>query len=384
MNELSVEQQLRLELPAAQSGDAAAFGRIVASCQGAISAIALAITRDFNASEDIAQDAFLTAWRKLRTLENPASFLPWLRQITRNLAREHGRELRRHAPLDGDLDAAIAEVADPALQPAEQVVEEERQRVLSAVLDTLPEDSRELLLLYYREGQRSQQVAALLGLSDASVRKRLSRVRQLVRDEFLLRFEACARATAPGAAFTASVVAAAGMTVPGTASAGALAGLSALASKGAAVLAAPFLGFVIGVGGGLLGAWFGLRKLFIAPTDAAEHKALKRFAWSLVLATIGFPLALIWATGLRSDWPAVILALSMALYYGLACGVWLPRILARRPRVALPFMDSINAAMANIQQEPAGLSPFAQAIRRAAPRLVVLGAMCGWLGWYYG
>ena len=52
------------QLPAAASGDRAAFGRIVAGCQNGITAIALAITRDVGASEDIAQDAFIQAFEE--------------------------------------------------------------------------------------------------------------------------------------------------------------------------------------------------------------------------------------------------------------------------------------------------------------------------------
>ena len=90
----AIDALIDRELPAARSGDRAAYGRIVAGCQNTVTAIALAITRDVPASEDIAQDAFLSAWQHIRRLQNPASFLPWLRQITRNLARDHLRANR--------------------------------------------------------------------------------------------------------------------------------------------------------------------------------------------------------------------------------------------------------------------------------------------------
>ena len=82
-------------LPAAARGDRDAYGRIVAGCQSTVTSIALAIVRDVPASEDVAQEAFLSAWQNLRRLKNPDSFLPWLRQITRNLARDHLRAQRR-------------------------------------------------------------------------------------------------------------------------------------------------------------------------------------------------------------------------------------------------------------------------------------------------
>src|SRR6478735_3689408 len=86
---------------AAAGGDQEAFSRLVTATSGVVSSISLAILRDFELSRDVSQDVFLTAWRDLRKLRNPASFLPWLRQLTRNRAhhvlRTHVRERRRQA-----------------------------------------------------------------------------------------------------------------------------------------------------------------------------------------------------------------------------------------------------------------------------------------------
>lgn len=206
MNALALDLMLQTELPAATRGSQEAYGRIVQACQNTVTAIALAITRDVQASEDIAQEAFLKAWQQLDRLKNTASFLPWLRQITRNLARDwlraqHGR------PMSGEVaEIAIGMAADPDPTPAERLLRTEEEGVAADIISSLPEDSREALLLFYREGQSSQQVADLLGLSDAAVRKRLSRARALVRDELLQRFGEFARSSAPTAAFTMVVL----------------------------------------------------------------------------------------------------------------------------------------------------------------------------------
>ena len=206
MNAMSLDLILQAELPAAARGSQDAYGRIVHACQNTVTAIALAITRDVQASEDIAQEAFLKAWQQLDRLKNSASFLPWLRQITRNLARDwlraqHGR------PMSGEVaEIAIGMAADPDPTPAERLLQTEEELVATEIISSLPEDSRETLLLFYREGQSSQQVADLLGLSDAAVRKRLSRARAMVREELLQRFGEFARSTAPTAAFTMIVL----------------------------------------------------------------------------------------------------------------------------------------------------------------------------------
>lgn len=231
----TIDETLERELPAASTGCQHAYGRIVLACQNTVTAIALAITRDRQASEDIAQEAFVKGWQQLHQLRSSTSFLPWLRQITRNLARDWLRA-QRGRPLTGDAaEVALGMAADPTPGAADRLQRLEEEVAAEDIISALPSDSREVLLLYYREGQRSQQVADLLGLSDAAVRKRLSRARAQVRDGLLQRFGEFARSSAPSAAFATTVVSMVLVAAPGTAS------------------AAVLLGAGVGVGGGKLG-----------------------------------------------------------------------------------------------------------------------------------
>ncbi len=227
MNADALHSLIGHELPLAARGDRAAYSRIVGACQNSVTAIALAMVRDVHASEDIAQEAFLSAWQNIRKLHNPASFLPWLRQITRNLARDHLRGRGRPPREVEDADLAIELAADPGPNAMERLLEAERSRVAAELISALPDESRETLLLYYREGQSSQQVAALLGLSDAAVRKRLSRARGAVREELLQRFAVFARASAPSVGFTTMVASALGVLAPPSIATAAVAGSAA-------------------------------------------------------------------------------------------------------------------------------------------------------------
>ncbi|HYM85486.1 MAG TPA: RNA polymerase sigma factor, partial [Pseudoxanthomonas sp.] len=129
MNAEALDLMLQRELPAAAGGDPHAYGRIVLACQNTVTAIALAITRDVAASEDIAQEAFLKAWQQLNRLKNSTSFLPWLRQITRNLARDHLRA-SRNRPLSGEsAELAIDMAADPSPSPGERLLQTEEEVV---------------------------------------------------------------------------------------------------------------------------------------------------------------------------------------------------------------------------------------------------------------
>jgi RNA polymerase sigma factor (sigma-70 family) len=332
---LAIDDLIQRELPAARGGDHAAYGRIVAACQNTVTAVALAITRDVSASEDIAQEAFLNAWQHLERLHNPDSFLPWLRQIARNLARDHLRKYRDQ-PLDGpNAELALAMAADPGPQPMQKLLEDEHEATAAELIAALPEDSRETLLLFYREGQSSQQVATLLGITDAAVRKRLSRARQLVRDDLIRRFGEFARASAPSAAFTAAVItglgiaskpaAAAAATAIGagaigagaeTMAAGAIGG--GLASKGAAGL--------LGVGGAIGGAVASgalaahlTRRYLLAYADTLEERdtimrAYRLYFWvTLPLVAIAFAIAM-WGGSLTATVVATLVTEAISLW----------------------------------------------------------------------
>lgn len=294
MTACAIDALIHRELPAASAGCELAYTRIIVASQNTVTAVALAITRDPAASEDIAQEAFLSAWQNLRRLQNPSSFLPWLRQITRNLAYDHLRRHRNRA-IDGEAaEIAISHAADPSLLPEERLLDAERERMAAELISELPEDSREVLLLYYREGQNSRQVAELLGLSDAAVRKRLSRARQSLRDDLLQRFSDFARSTAPGTAFAVGVTAMLGFARPAAA--------AGFAKVGGSVIGGMFgkgvLGTTGALGGGLLAAmitaWL-CRKMLVAYADNdAERGEIMRvyhtYIWTSLVA-VGLTLA---------------------------------------------------------------------------------------------
>lgn len=366
---VAIDHLIAAELPAARDGDRDAYGRIVAACQNTVTAVALAITRDVQASEDIAQDAFLSAWQHLRRLQNPSSFLPWLRQIARNLARDHLRA-RAHRPLDGEgAELAIELAADPSPTPGERIEEDERERAAVELISALPEESRETLLLFYREGQSSQQVAALLGLSDAAVRKRLSRARQSLREDLLARFGEFARDTAPGAAFTGVLTTTLSMASPPAAAKGVLGVTAAIGAKTAAKVAlgaAGSAGFAIL--SGFAGIWFGLRRQLKGAIDDEERHALIRSAGLNGVASVGFVLYLMLLD--RNDdgwgWPVVACLGFMGVVYYQTIVVQ-PRIMARR--------HALEA-----QRDPVG----AARCRRRERTLSWIGGVLGFVGGFGG
>ncbi|MEG0184174.1 MAG: RNA polymerase sigma factor [Stenotrophomonas sp.] len=352
----SIDQTLERELPAAAGGCQHAYGRIVLACQNTVTAIALAITGDRQASEDIAQEAFVKGWQQLHQLRSGTSFLPWLRQITRNLARDWLRA-QRGRPLTGEAaEVALTMAADPTPGAVDRLQRLEEEVAAEDIISALPADSREVLLLYYREGQHSQQVADLLGLSDAAVRKRLSRARVQVREGLLQRFGEFARSSAPSAAFATTVVSMVLVAAPGTASAAILLGTgvgvgvggSKLGLGGASVAGGTALGsltatlgqlhmlpmaswiaVIAGVVGGAVGSYLGGRFLMSYAETEAERDGVRRFLYLNVGSSLVWCLAMLSAAILQAPVWAQLLVLAVGLVVvNYQCLVPLQRMMA--------------------------------------------------------
>ncbi|KFL36902.1 RNA polymerase sigma factor [Arenimonas donghaensis] len=261
------------DLPAAQAGDTVAYGRLVAATQRMVASVALAITRDLQTSEDIAQETFLTAWQRRGQLGNPQSFLPWLRQVARNRAIDHVRARRyRETPVD-PLEQLADIAAEPGHGPADSHERDQQAQLLAEALDEIPETSRDVLLLYYREGERSADVAALLGISDAAVRKRLQRGRDALREQLLKRLSAVARESAPGVAFTVAV--GVGLAGSGSASAAVGTGAAAKATGWSVKAALGVLGALAASVTLVVGAvWFEMRQHLRKARSDAERQSL--------------------------------------------------------------------------------------------------------------
>jgi RNA polymerase sigma factor (sigma-70 family) len=219
---------------AARRGDKRAFVEIVARHQAMVCGIAFAILNDFAASEDAAQEAFLTAWRKIGELRDPDRLRPWLAQISRNAALAHLRKRRGEEPLD-----KTAEFIDAARRPDEAAATEEEAELVRGALEKLPELYRLPLILFYREGQSVRVVAETLGISEDAVKQRLARGRELLRDRIENVVERVLKRTAPSAMFTMAIAAAIGaLAAPGTVAAAAFTGASVAAASSPATAAA--------------------------------------------------------------------------------------------------------------------------------------------------
>ena len=156
------------------------FAGLVERYRYAVFGLCLNYTRDFDAAEDAAQEAFIKAFLKLRTLEAGDRFAPWLRQIAVNECRMGYR--RRAEPLPESVEKSLV---SPAGTPEEEAIAVEDRRAVLTALGTLGEEQQQLITLFYLEGLSQKEIAAFLDLAPQAVNQRLYRARNHLRKEML-------------------------------------------------------------------------------------------------------------------------------------------------------------------------------------------------------
>jgi len=265
---LAVEPEMRSDASLVElslAGDRDAFGRIVARYQSSICALAYSACGNVGRSEDIAQDIFITAWRRLGSLREPARFRAWLYGIARNLIHNAFRRHTRN-PLAGAKQ--LEEGTEPAAvagEPDEQAISKEEETILWHILSGLPEVYREPMVLFYRQDESIPQVAGALEISEEAVRQRLSRGRALLNERVAKVVQSGLRRSGPADTFAAAVIAVLPMVAATTTAKGALMGMAT--ARSATGQTTGLLGFLKGIGffAGLvaipanLGTWFGYK-----------------------------------------------------------------------------------------------------------------------------
>ncbi len=129
-------------------------------------------------AEDVVQDAFLRVWINASRWRPEAAFRTWLYRIVVNLCL-NARRRASDLPLD-----AAEDVPDAGLAPDEQLELRERDRHLTAAIDTLPVRQRAAIVLTYQEGLSNAEVAAVLDTSVSSVETLLARGKRALRTAF--------------------------------------------------------------------------------------------------------------------------------------------------------------------------------------------------------
>jgi RNA polymerase sigma-70 factor (ECF subfamily) len=159
----------------ARHGDLSAFEEVVRRHRGRVYGVALRIVRCHETAEDVAQEAFVRAWRGLERFELGRPFAPWVCRIAANLALNHVRSPRMR---EQALPEGYDEQRAPDAGPLETVLDAEAKRVLDDAVGALPVEQRAVLVLRVFEELSYDEIAQALQLSPGTVMSRLFRARE--------------------------------------------------------------------------------------------------------------------------------------------------------------------------------------------------------------
>jgi len=157
-------------------GDTSAFEGIVRRWQGPLVNLAFRFCRDRSRAEEMAQDAFLRAYRSLNRWRREAAFSTWLFALATNLYRSELRRIPvRTVPLDEVVEPRDHRAIDGGLEV------EDRDHAVRHAVFALPPKYREALILFYFHDMNVASTARSLALPEGTVKARLSRGREMLR-----------------------------------------------------------------------------------------------------------------------------------------------------------------------------------------------------------
>lgn len=170
------ERQL---VEAVQNGDGKAYGVLVRMHQKRLFRFIYGLTRQFDQTEDIVQEAFVKAFEAIKTFRSDMSFYPWLATIARNLTFNQLHRMERQESLE-KLEEAGWEMASPEAGPFERLLSDEAQkRFFQAVLE-LPTQYRSVFVCRHFEDMNYVDIASFLKIPPGTVDSRLHRARQML------------------------------------------------------------------------------------------------------------------------------------------------------------------------------------------------------------
>lgn len=151
------------------------------------------LIKDEDTVYDILQDTYVKAFTRLNQLQNPDKLIPWLKMIANNLAKDwlkkskpvfftdiYGGEELEDIPFEESIEDVRSE-----LNPEMAMDQQEAKRLVMEILDHLPEDQRVVIGMFYYEEMSVKDIAQTLGVSENTVKSRLSYGRKKIKEQVM-------------------------------------------------------------------------------------------------------------------------------------------------------------------------------------------------------
>jgi RNA polymerase sigma-70 factor (ECF subfamily) len=175
-------------IQACKQGDHKAWDILIHRYEKSVYKFAYTLARNYDDAADIAGQVFVRLFENIHTFRNDSHFTSWLFCIVRNVYVDTCIRAphRSHLSLDDGMeiegDRLVREIVDPSPSPEERSIENEKQQVLQKAIRHLPGYQRRMMEMYHAEGRSYEEIARETGLSLGTVKSRLSRARQMLRE----------------------------------------------------------------------------------------------------------------------------------------------------------------------------------------------------------
>ena len=168
----------------AKSGDTRAFEELYDRYYGKIFALARMTVKNEADAEDILQQAFLSAWRNMRSLTNPEAFSTWLQKITLNQCYSLLRRKNIKILMDAESETEdFSEDESDEFLPAVYAERDDLRSRLGKIIDSLSEVQKQTVVLHYFNEQKVEEIAYIMECNVGTVKSRLFLARKAIRAE---------------------------------------------------------------------------------------------------------------------------------------------------------------------------------------------------------
>lgn len=177
--EMQTINQEALWLEQARQGDKASFGKLIEAYQGPVFNLAYRMLNDAREAEEAAQEAFIRAYTRLESYNPAHKFSTWMLSITSNYCIDLIRKRRALLlSIDEPLPAHPALMSEKSQGPEGQAVQAEQEVLVQRLLQTLPEEYRETVVLRYWYDMSYEEIAEAMDTSVSAIKSRLFRARR--------------------------------------------------------------------------------------------------------------------------------------------------------------------------------------------------------------
>ncbi len=176
-NDSDPEREIIDAVHTIRAGDVQAYATIVRQFQGSIMTLCTAMLRDRQAAEELAQDVFVQAFRRLDAFDVRRPMKPWLVKIAYRLAQQRWRRQANEAVRQRAV-AGLVRQDHSDVQPGDGLRADEQAESLWQAVYALSEAQRTAVVLYYRENLKVEDVAEAMGIASGTVKTHLFRARR--------------------------------------------------------------------------------------------------------------------------------------------------------------------------------------------------------------